>query len=449
MSSFVTGEFFASQIRKSQNILVGGFGCCGAPEDLLKAIRERFETTQEHLDLGIFFVSSVGDMQGAGIDNLAVNGLVKFAIGGFWGFTPNLSKMALDGLIKAHNWPLGVVKHWINSIAHGADGFKTEVGFGTFIDPEYDGGVLNRKTKTLLKVHDFLGKKYIYYPAQRIDWALLRGSYADRNGNISIDKELLHGSCMSDALSAKRFGGKVVVQVEKIVDTIPPKQVQIPGLVVDYIVVSQNPKINHKPSYGSSNINRSSQSPIPERRLALAKKAANEIGKEDRILNFGIGVPALVPRFLNCKNGHNLPITIESGVIGGVPYDALSFGGAENPEAIVDPTHVFNMYQGMGIDACVLGFAEIDNHCRVNVSKFQNTLRGSGGFIDIVSASKKVVLCGFSKSSTGKSKFVKEVEHITVDFSHPRFASKEVIIVTEEDKYRIFNGKLKTIKRDI
>lgn len=152
----------------------------------------------------------------------------------------------------------------------------------------------------------------------------------------------------------------------------------------------------------------------------------------------------MVPKFIEQPRS-NFPVTIESGVIGGIPNN-ISFGVSKNPVAIINPINMFDIYYGIGIDVAVLGFAEIDRKCRINVSKFKNNLRGCGGFIDIINSAKKVIFCGLSESSSGESKFVDQVEHITVDLLHEQFSDKDILIITETGEFTISPKGLVSIK---
>lgn len=285
---------FSKLIRPNSTLLVGGFGCCGAPDDLLLAIRDKYETEKVPLSLNIISVSGVGNKLGMGLDLLANKNIVNLALSGFWGFTPKLSKLALDGDIKGHNWPLGVVRQWINSIASGNDSYLSNIGMGTFIDPNVDGGRLNAKTDLLISlITDSWGKEKLCYPIFPLDWALMRASSSDLHGNISFENEALLGSSINDAIAVKRFGGKVIVQVEKIVDTIDPHQVKIPGILIDYIVLCKEGK--HSPCYGNEKSFKEDSQIQNERKELLAQKVAQTIPNNIRYINFGIGIPALIP----------------------------------------------------------------------------------------------------------------------------------------------------------
>lgn len=432
MTKFISANDFSSMLQPNDSLLIGGFGCCGSPDEILFSIRNRFDSTGDKLELRLIFISGVGNGDGKGIDYLAVDGLVKSAIGGFWGFIPKLSDMALNGKIEAHNWPLGVMTQWIKAISKGEKGLLSSIGNGTFIDPEYDGGVLNKHTSSLLHQHLVEGEKKIFFPSVHIDWAILRGSRADLHGNISLDNEGLYASTISDAIAAQRFRGRVVVQVKEIVDKIEPDRVTIPGFLVDYVCVSKYPQ-KHTECYEVKK--QSTEKCLNTKKIDLAKKVVSEIKNQDKILNFGIGIPAIIPSFMD-RFQEGFPATIESGVIGGIPNHA-SFGIADNPIAIINPINMFDIYYGIGIDVAVLGFAEIDSKCRVNVSKFKSNLRGCGGFIDIINSAKKIIFCGLSKSSSGNPKFVDDVEHVTIDLLHEQFSEKEILIITENGKFTI------------
>lgn len=438
MPLIVSKEYFAHQIQQSDTLLVGGFGCCGAPDELLVAIRNRHNELSESLALKLISVSGVGDKLGLGLDLLAEKGLVSFAMSGFWGFTPKLSKLALHGDIEAHNWPLGVVRQWIRSLASGEDGYFSNIGLGTFVDPNFDGGRLNTNTGPILNVVTQNNLQKIHFPKIGIDWALLRGSSADVNGNISFENEVVAGSSISDAIACKRFKGQVVVQVERLVDKIEPHEVKIPGILVDYLVVSEQ-ESHHAPCYGDVHTTiKKIPSSTEILKEEVAEKVAKAIPTNIKYINFGIGIPALIPKYLEIDN----PVTVESGVIGGTPFNGMSFGASYEPQSILEPSTIFDIYHGIGIDLAILGFAEIDKDCCVNVSKFDGTLKGCGGFIDIASSSRSIILCGLSTTSDGKEKFVDKVEHITLDLAHPQFFDKEILIITEKGVSRIENGSL-------
>ena len=99
----------------------------------------------------------------------------------------------------------------------------------------------SKSTEDLVRLIEFEGEEWLYYKAPKIDVALIRGTVADEHGNITLDKEGMLLEQLSIAQAARACGGIVICQVERIVKagTLHPKAVKIPGVVIDYVVLSQ------------------------------------------------------------------------------------------------------------------------------------------------------------------------------------------------------------------
>jgi propionate CoA-transferase len=82
----------------------------------------------------------------------------------------------------------------------------------------------------------------------KFDIGLIKGSFADERGNISLEKEGVTTECISIAQAVHNCGGKVIVQVDKIVKTgsLDPKLVKIPGIYVDYVVEIEEPHLKQQ-----------------------------------------------------------------------------------------------------------------------------------------------------------------------------------------------------------
>lgn len=457
----VAASDIAEMIFDQATVIPGGFGCCGHPDLYTEALQERFEATGQPQSLRLLFASGAGDKAGKGLDRLANKGMVKEAIGGFWGFCPRLSKAAREGYLEGHNWPMGAVSHLFREIASGAPGLLSKVGLGSFVDPDVDGGILTAGISSLVEKTFFKGTEYLFYPSMKIDFTLLRGTYADRQGNISMDDEVAYHDALIQAMAAKRFGGKVAVQVKGIVDEIAPDQVKIPAIVVDFVTVCEN-ESDHPSSYGiMESISKQENNTISLAKELILDRAIKELPEGKNCVNLGIGIPALIGERLNNDFGQN-SLTVESGIFNGTPLYELSFGAAENPDAIIDQADLFTFYDGGGIDVAFLGFGEIDAHGKLNSSMFGNKQTGAGGFINIAQSAKKIVLCGTMTTgglnirkdngelqiiNEGKiSKFVNKVQQITVDTSHDLFINKEILVITERAVFNLSKDGLELIE---
>lgn len=451
-------------IRDGDTVLTGGFVGCGYAEEISLALEKLFLETGHPRNLTLVYAAGQGDGHERGLNQLAHEGLLRRVIGGHWGLCPKLQKLAFENKVLAYCLPQGVVTHMVRDAAARRPRTITSVGLGTFVDPRNGGGKINAiTTEDIVEFITFDDKEYLAYKPVPINVAILRGTTADTNGNITMENEALILDSLNAAMAAKNNRGFVMVQVEGIAEkgSLNPRDVVIPGVMVDCVVLStpdhhwQTFGERYNPSY-SGKIKAPVQNIEPmdlTARKIIARRAALEL-RANSIVNLGIGMPEGVASVANEERILEfLTLTAEPGSIGGVTAGGLSFGAAVNPEAIIDMASQFDFYDGGGLDAAFLGMAQADGKGDVNVSKFGPKLAGAGGFIDISQNANKVVFMGTFTAgglavSTGQGelnidsegklrKFVKDVEQIT--FSGPYAAAKEqpVIYVTERCVFKL------------
>ncbi|ECF5902065.1 3-oxoacid CoA-transferase [Salmonella enterica subsp. salamae] len=469
----ITAQQAADLIHDGDNIILGGFIGAVVPEAIEKAIEDKFLACGHPCSLGLIFAAGQGNAKEKAINRLAHEGLVSHVIGGHWGLIPRLQKLANEGKITGYNLPQGVICHLFRDSAAGKMGTFTHVGLGTFVDPRVEGGKINAKTKqdivTYIEVN---GAENLFYKKIDANIAILRGTTADTCGNITMEDECLILENLAAAQLVHNQGGKVIVQVKRIVadGSLDPLQVKIPGIFVDAIVVAEGEL--HMQTFaeamnenyvgrGSRTENKRKPRPLDVKKI-IARRAAMEL-KKNAIVNYGIGVPEIIAQIADEEHvTQDLIATVEPGAIGGSPAGGLSFGASAFPEAIITQDQMFDFYDGGGLDQAFLGLAETDAKGDLNVSKFGVKIAGCGGFINITQNAKQVFFCG--SFTAGESdivvedgklnirrdghilKFIKQVQQITFSSDTARKNNKSVYYITERAVFKLSTSTIELIE---
>ena len=470
----ISAEEAIALISDGDVMCTTGFVQSCVPEALHAALEKRFCDTASPKGLTLIMCAGAGDSKGLGTGRLHHEGLLSRVIAANFGRMPKVAQAAQENKITGYNLPQGVISKLYRSCASGSPGLFTKVGLHTYVDPRLGGGKVNTATtEDIVNLVEVEGQEWLFYKATKIDVALIRATSADPSGNLSMEKECLTLDVLAQAMAAHNNGGVVIAQVERIVEhgSIKPKDVKVPGILVDCVVVAQSPEM-HRMNYGVMYdaglageirvpVDAMARMELDERKI-IARRAAFELPLNG-VINLGVGVPDGVARVANEeKVTPYIVMTTEAGAIGGVLASGSSFGASANAHSIIDQNEMFDFYHGGGLDLTCLGMAECDQFGNVNTSRFGGRLNGCGGFIDISQNSRAVVFAGtftvgglqvslaYGKLTIVKEgkarKFVSNVEQVTFSGKYAASRSQPVIYVTERCVFQLTPGGLELIE---
>ncbi len=469
----------AKRIQDGDMIAItGNGGGMLEADEIFAAIEARFLATGHPQNLTLVHALGVGDAKERGVNRFAHEGMVRRVIGGHWSWSPRMQKLAQDNLIEAFTLPSGVISLSMRESGSNRPGLITRTGLGTAYDPRHGGGAANdaaRAADTLSEIVTLGDEEYIRYLPVKPDIAIVRGTYCDEQGNISCAEEAGDLDANAVALAAKNSGGRVLAQVR---ETRPSsasfaRLVQVPGVLVDDVVVAPHQPQTHVGGYEPSLAGLPSAGEAPSAkfkglsppsgaRAIIARRAADEICAGQSV-NFGFGIPGGIAAVLTAQDRlKDIWLTVEQGIHNGQLIDGALFGAAAFPSAIMRSTDQFDFYSGGGVDVAFLGAGEIDAQGNVNVSRLGQDVVGPGGFVDISQGAKAVVFCGTFeagglavRSGNGEltierdgriPKFVERVREVTFCGPSALKQGKPVLYVTERAVFRLSEGGLTLVE---
>lgn len=455
----------ARLVRDGATVSISSASGLGCPDRVLEALGERFAQTGSPRQLTTLHPIAAGDMYGIkGIDHIARPGMLRRIFAGSLPsgpstFDPPLVRQLIetDG-VEAYNIPSGILFQMHRAAAARQPGVLTDVGRGTYADPERGGARMNSVTPPFVSVERVAGADWLFFPSLPVDVAIIRATTADPLGNLSYEHEASRLGALDQAYAAHNNGGLVIAQVERrVAEKLPPGRVHVPGILVDVVVVvpdqMQTTQTQYDPALSGEEMRSLEEiEPLPwGPEKVIARRAARELHRDD-IVNLGFGLSAGVPRVV-LEAGHQDELTwvLEQGAVGGFPLTGFAFGSALNPHAIVQSADQFTLLQGGGFDVSLLSFLEVSASGDVNVSHLParpHVTAGIGGFADITAHAPVIVFSGYFTAGRGRElrvgdgrleivtdgpvpKFVPDVAQVSFSGDAGQERGQRVVYVTE------------------
>ncbi|MCQ2520239.1 MAG: propionate CoA-transferase [Lachnospiraceae bacterium] len=482
MYKIMTADDAIGLIKDGDVIGLNSFLGIENPTELHEAIYRRFQATGSPKNLTMISSGGFGLWdENRNAEGYIRDGAVDKIICGHFGAMYSTKRLVLEDRFEAYNLPLGCISHAIRAQAGGLPGALSKVGLDIFVDPKIDGPGINSISKddSLVKSVEVDGEEFLYYKLPKIKVALIKGTAADSKGNITFDDMYMSGDALSLCQATKANGGKVIVQVDRIVSTPSrPRNTIIPGCFVDAIVMVK-PEPRHaayESLTGSFEIpysqwtdwsemleNRTStKSVVNVAANVIGKRAAMEL-KQDDIVNIGVGIPETVTKYAR-ESGilNKVTLTVESGGIGGFPASGTVFGAVIGANCMIDMANQFDLYNNGGLDICFMGGIEIDKYGNVNAHRGPGAFAGVGGFANITAQTRTVVFCvtfntkGLSvDDNDGKitimnngsiPKFVDKVRSISFSAKRAKENKQRVLYVTERCVFELGEKGLRLIE---
>jgi 3-oxoacid CoA-transferase subunit A len=194
-------------------IMMGGFGVCGLPENLIDALHDR--GTRD-----LIIISNNAGLDGFGIGRMLVTHQVRKMISSYVGENKEFERQFLSGELDVELVPQGTFAERIRAAGAGIGGFFTPTGYGTLVAEGKESRIID-------------GKPYVLESPLHADFAFVRAWKGDRQGNLVYRKTARNFNPIM--ATAARV---TIAEVEKLVEPgeIDPDHVVTPGIYVQHVL---------------------------------------------------------------------------------------------------------------------------------------------------------------------------------------------------------------------
>jgi len=447
MYTFMTPEEAVRLIQDGDTVCLSSYGPLSDPDALRLALGAQVQQSGHPQDLTL--VSPGGYCDGEAPCFIA-EGAVRRVYAGYYDRAPQTLQRIAEGSMEGYALPTGAISQCIRALSAGEAGALTRTGLGAWPDPRIAPAAMNAASKEEpVQIMTLGGVEQLYYRIPRPNVALLRATAADGQGNITCDGESVRMDLLSMAQAVKANGGKVIVQVQELLEiTAHPRRVTIPGKLVDVVVVAPAAEEVQQTLCGQRQVPGTQANfwalQINEEAAPAAKtiadRALQELQAEDRAY-VGRGISEAVANAAAAANlCEQVTFVTEAGAIGGAPATGRHYGAAIGAKMLLDSAKLADMLHSGNVQVVFASPTCVDSKGNACLHlDAQGQVKGAGSFTLAAANAKKVVFC----LELSKERFCEQDAAITFSAEAARQRGQQVLYITDQCVFELTEDGLK------